>query len=728
MGKIDIRDIKAVETSSGRPVKARYLDLKDFDHHNNLCFELHRVFLFSSKDRASSNAYLLNQAIEKFLIFIKKYNGRQPEGLKVDSLSKVNSEVFKAFIRYCQKNKIPFSIPTRLKGSIINFAEETRLIPIPLLPSIRPYNNKRTRTEPLDDACYSELTRALMYEIDHLYEKVNFIEKVNNAKPYTLAEAYLEIFPPKTKERVFLWYEMILKKEITSKFTIKALSFKLRDCTDEELSNLVKNQDPQMLDTFKAIYQRDKEFVNTSQVDPFIKTGLINWNFDLARGLKTLLVHGYPMHKTLDEIKVKYSNDSCLAIDRCEDIIQLLILRVVRSPKQNKHPEIQNWDSFLGMYFPSMIDSASIYLMLALQTGWNKETILSIDPNNYEHVLTGAISENQSLIFSEKHRGQDSNLAYSHSKEFIASSDKDDKYSIYNVIQLAKKITSPLQGYKFDYLHMYHQEEDLNTLFLCLRYWADWVSKGGRHTSISQNKAFQTAIRHFINKHKIKEHGKQISVIGDITLRIRVTWMQIKRKKLPLTIVRLVQGHSHKDTTDKYYDNSGAANKERKKRLRIEQEKIITLLRNREFKGIIGTQANNDATASLKIFHIPGQKNILWGCANQYNPTWHGAETEITKEEKCYSISNCLFCKQIRLFEDSVPYLMERLIHIDGLMTDVVDPTSILYDEKVIIESILDNWNDEDHVKLSARYQRKYTPLLPRNLNDLKIIFEDDDA
>jgi len=51
-----------------------------------------------------------------------------------------------------------------------------------------------------------------------------------------------------------------------------------------------------------------------------------------------------------------------------------------------------------------------------------------------------------------------------------------------------------------------------------------------------------------------------------------------------------------------------------------------------------------------------------------------------------------------------------------------------LIEEKLIIESILDNWNDDDHIKQSARYQRKNAPLLPRNLNDLKVIFEDDYA
>src|SRR5690606_11934172 len=123
-----------------------------------------------------------------------------------------------------------------------------------------------------------------------------------------------------------------------------------------------------------------------------------------------------------------------------------------------------------------------------------------------------------------------------------------------------------------------------------------------------------------------------------------------------------------------------------------------------------------------------GQKNSLWGCSNQYEPTWIGSENEIPEGKKCYSIQNCIFCKQIRLFEESVPYLMERLQHLEDSMSDIYQPDSTLIEEKLIIESILDNWNDDDHIKQSARYQRKNAPLLPRNLNDLKVIFEDDYA
>ena len=734
MNEGDIRNVISVETSSGHVIKARYLSISGFELDNELCLELHRLFLFHSKDRVNTSAYILNQAIETFFVFINKYNEKQPNKLKVDSLSKVHSEAFRAYIRYCQKNKINLEIPSKLKAAIIDFSEKTKLIPIPSLPNVTAFKSKNKPTEPLNKICYDDLTQALKSEVDRLYEKITFIEKVNKAEPYTLAEAHSEIFPPMTKERIFAWYEMILSGEVSTRLNIQTLSIKLKDCIDTELSELMEQRDPKILDKFRAIYERDKTLINTSQTTLHLKKqqgfGLSNWNFDVLRGLKTLIANGYPMQKTLDEIDAKYSADSCIAIGECEDIIQLLILRISRSQKKYKHPQIDNWDAFLGMYFPSMIDSAAIYLMLALQTGWNKETILAIDPNNYEHVLTGALNENQSIIFSEKHRSQDSNLPYGNSKEFIAPSNKDDRYSIYNIIQLAKNIVAPLERYSFDYIPMHHQEDNLNPLFICLRYWADWVSKGGRHTSISQNKAFQTAIKHFINKHEIKEHGTQISAIGDLTSRIRITWMQIKRKNLPLTVVRLVQGHNSKNTTDQYYDNSGIAKQDRKNRLRIEQEEIVTLLRNKKFKGIVGTKndENLNTNIGLKIFHIPGQRGALWGCSNQYDPTWLEAENEISNGEKCYSIQNCIFCKQIRLFEDSVPYLMERLLHIRDLTNETLESHSILNDEKLIIESILDNWNDDDHIKYSARYQRKNAPLLPRNLNDLKVIFEDDDA
>ena len=114
MNEGDIRNVISVETSSGHVIKARYLSISGFELDNELCLELHRLFLFHSKDRVNTSAYILNQAIETFFVFINKYNEKQPNKLKVDSLSKVHSEAFRAYIRYCQKkqNKPRDSIKT----------------------------------------------------------------------------------------------------------------------------------------------------------------------------------------------------------------------------------------------------------------------------------------------------------------------------------------------------------------------------------------------------------------------------------------------------------------------------------------------------------------------------------------------------------------------------------------------------------------------------------------
>ena len=69
-----IRDIISIETSSGHIVKARYLDIKGFNLDDKLCFDLHRMFIFNSKDRVNSSAYLLKQSIESFFKFICEYN------------------------------------------------------------------------------------------------------------------------------------------------------------------------------------------------------------------------------------------------------------------------------------------------------------------------------------------------------------------------------------------------------------------------------------------------------------------------------------------------------------------------------------------------------------------------------------------------------------------------------------------------------------------------------
>lgn len=190
-------------------------------------------------------------------------------------------------------------------------------------------------------------------------------------------------------------------------------------------------------------------------------------------------------------------------------------------------------------------------------------------------------------------------------------------------------------------------------------------------------------------------------------------------------------GHSDRDTTDIFYDNSGAAQQERKQRLRSELEEIIRLLRARQFKGILSKHAQAEASAQLKVFHVPGHEKPLWGCSNQTEPDWPGAEIIVSTGKKCYSIPNCIFCSQMRVFQDTLPFLIERAAHLQEILDegDIEDPgfDSRFTREMDAIHYVLDNWGDDDDIKAAARYRRRRTPLLPRDLKILEIVFESED-
>ena len=99
--------------------------------------------------------------------------------------------------------------------------------------------------------------------------------------------------------------------------------------------------------------------------------------------------------------------------------------------------------------------------------------------------------------------------------------------------------------------------------------------------------------------------------------------------------------------------------------------------------------------------------------------------------ERCYSIRNCLHCKQCNIFDDSAPFLIQRQIHLEEILDDPQegesDYSNTFSTELKIISSILDNWDDPELIREASRYQRRNSPLLPRDLEILQVIFEEED-
>ncbi|WED22680.1 hypothetical protein L3Q72_04575 [Vibrio sp. JC009] len=447
-----------------------------------------------------------------------------------------------------------------------------------------------------------------------------------------------------------------------------------------------------------------------------------SWEPSDERAFKTLLEQGHPLAVPMVEYietardHPNYATDPLHAIyRRYEDAHQKM-----RDKKAGR--PVFSSDNLFNKYFPNYADQAAIALFLMTQTGWNKETVLAIDTENYIDTMTGALNTDLTLIFSEKQKSQSTNLPFFNPKSFTSPTSKTDKYSSYNLIEIAKKLSSAFEGIEYDS----GKDIEHNPLFSCIKPVNKWKGSCktntyvGRHTTLLQKKAWIDGVKNFLEQYEIYDDGNRIVSAKDLTQRLRPTWIRHVRdkKKKPLSLVALEQGHSSLETTDVHYDSSGVAIKKRRERLSNELELLVKRLRERKFKGLLNNQhKNNTNTLNLRFFTIPGHELPLWACADSYKPDWPESET-IPIGQKCSSIHKCLFCSQVCIFEDSLPYLIQREIQIQ----DESDEN----DELEIIRYILDQWGDERALKKAARYQRRHPGLLPINLQSLSILFEDD--
>ena len=463
---------------------------------------------------------------------------------------------------------------------------------------------------------------------------------------------------------------------------------------------------------------------------------LHKWNPDLNRVVKTLIVHDHPFVVSLgsfvDSLK---KSRRYIATD---NVVEQIYCRFSHYSLLNytTTKKIITLGEVFESFFPTAMDQVAIAIFVELQTGWNKETIMSTDGDNFEHPLTGALNSLQVLLVSEKHKSQSTGKPYKNPKTFMAPSNKLDKYSAFNLINLAKKLSEPLATLPIECTSE-REIKDISPLFLCMRHilavsHTKSSSGGGlgRFTSAGNVQAWRYGMKLFFEKYEIIEKGVRFTSAKDLNGRLRPTWIRYVRdnKKSPLSLVALQQGHKSIETTDVHYDSSGMAMQQRRERLRTELNNVANLLKQRKFKGMIGKKmADFPNFASMRIFTIPSYDKSLWGCSNSSKPDWPGSGTRFSTSMKCSAIDQCLFCSQVCIFEDSLPFLMERQISIQSELQDCQEPSykSPLADELRIIEYIFDTWGDEQALKQAARYMRQHDDLLPRDMRLLSIIFED---
>lgn len=715
-----------VLTADNIQVECHYQGHPFYSLSKAICVALHLVFLKYCPTRSRVSASTLRRSIGQFFDFAQDYNLRNPEGLWITAITDLSAEVFQQFQNYLRENNQPIDNAARLKTALTNAASLTEAIPDLLLPYVT--KSARQTRMPLRDDADEMLENALTSHADVLYDKLDFREKVHQAISYTFDEIYAKITYSRTT--IFEWLQYLADND--KRIDWRSLLSKLVSSPDITLQKIALLPDWRRV-IHSEYLQRGEEFRFESATNPFSGKRILNFKPDLARVLKTLLDNGYPFRLDLNDIGDRYATNKIFALEHCQDVIQLLQFRWRANHGAPDKRPLATWDDLLGMYYPTMMDMSCIIQFIMLQTNWNKEAVLALDPETFEHALTGAMNEDYVMLQTEKNKSQGFGKPFYAPKQIIAASTRSDKYSAYNLFNLAERLSHPLKEFEFDYVRHGNTASDYNSAFLCIRFYADWVSKGGRHTSSRNEKAFLQGIKQFLKKYPIYEEGNRLASAKDITMRLRPTWVKRRNKNGDIShgLLALYLGHASSVTTDVHYDNSPLAQERRYDRLESELESILQLMLSGKFEGMLGTPRQEAVQLPFKVFHIPGMEKPLWACSNQKQPTWQGAKQRVAPGERCYVVGRCVFCTQAFMFEDSLPYLMERRIHVVELIEDQTESSSEYSNDLEIellkLDSILDNWEDESAIKEASRYQRRNTPLLPRDLNFLQVILEEED-
>ena len=724
-------DVPVIYGTNGQPITCTYVNHSAWNATTNICMTLHFIMLTLGPTRTSSWSYKLRLAIKYFLDFVIDYNRRNPSALHIMHIRDITPSILRSFGLFLDKSGKARVHAALLKSAISLAAKETNVVPRLGLPTIK--TKSGSGSEPLSEEGVASLTLATRKVIDAIRQTINRRKVIDASEPYTYEELQTHFDRRLTKAEILTWIKYNIENGIT--FHARQVLVRLNKCDDPEIIEL--RNTPRFIRGLKKMAVADPSIKVPSNYEPNIRK-MESWQstvLDPNRVVKTFNDHGFPFKFSIDDLKQKYSGRGNSIIEGCDDVIKLILnkLYTIRVKFNNFYGKrglyMLSLDEHFGLYYPTSTDMVGLAILMMLQAGWNKETVMDIDKDNFEHPLTSTIEESIKIIRSEKFRSQGTTVPYAEAKQILAASDAGNSYSLYNLILLAKEFTAPLSPFLNGMIDPLRNRQ-VNTLFAYMRPWSGWTKseEASGLATLDYAGQFAYVMSDFLEQYEVIDNGTRLTSASEITRRLRVSWLFYNAESSPFAFLSQLLGHQSRDTTDKSYDSSPQSRARRVKRLRSALEHIVELLRARKFKGLLGKRANALANTKLSIFFLPHLERPLWACGNRYKPDWPGAP-KLAKDSKCVALEQCLFCSQVWILEDSLPYLIERLAHIDELLRDgsTTEFGSRLEAEQEEINAILDAWPDGDAIDEALQYRTVNSPLLPRNLRDLRLIFKTGD-
>lgn len=306
-------------------------------------------------------------------------------------------------------------------------------------------------------------------------------------------------------------------------------------------------------------------------------------------------------------------------------------------------------------YFPTTYDWSCILLYWFCLTGWNNETVESVTTFDFDFSRFNPknemelISDDHVIIKGWKSRGQPDDDP----KPFTHISEKSDEYGLYSVLKNYYLWTEKT-------LRRFLNVNQESALLIGVGATTSPLTiygpvEGGRKLTSSKG-----TIRKFFQRHEIYEDEECCErVIDSNSRRLRTTYEAVLEDMgVPAYVIALYMGHTTMDTTFTSYGaekvSAGIQTEKIRKNLNEIEEKI--------FKGelIPYVQIKKEKEAKGEVLVFSHLENDIILCRNRLKPTWKGYELYIPKKGGvCSILQKCLFCKQGRVTEETIPYLLK---------------------------------------------------------------------
>ncbi len=721
-------------SNSGQPIPLKFTESNFSEELYPLILKLVEISKIAIPLSYTTYGYSFVLGIELFLGFLTSANKNWPESKRVYSFDDLETQTFISFFNWAMKKDTSYyywlkAIRVIFDKAHNQFPKEIKKIVFPNLRA--PKLNPRV---PLTDDAVNQLLIHLKKNIDAIVAKqdqrdrwlsegkVLEISKHDFVDDFSLANicyeyknTYSENFPEPT---------ITIKGKTKSNPLYRNLLLRLKKCPDKKINQLSPSE-------FQLAY-KSNNWSSLADTGRHCINAFRNSKFLMADAAKTVYESDYifSMDKN-DLIKLHAQTCKTMSNESCETNIHLLIRKfrtgtVRPSSKSSKSlplfdSDIQRYTDFLAELYPTPDEVTILLIFIMLQTGWNLETALRLDINDYEHSISRGVDSEIAVLKSIKRRGGNNQLPYLTEKEILAPSDIKDKYSTYNLYQLLFRITKPFRHGEA-YLELVN-ELGYEPAFI---YLLNNYSHKSRLIDTIRNRKTTNSIKSFLLKNPIYENGDQVLLKNHLLQRLRPTWERLKKKqggsRASLTYL---MGHENSETKDIYYDNRGVATADRKERGGSELREIAKSLKDHSFKGKlvplrtgIESESKKPISRDGHVFLDDYSNRLISLCNNSLAPDWDGYEKWVDKNTPCVYINKCLMCSQARITVDTLPYLVDRSRYIDSqeLILNRIDFIQLYADEKSAVDFVLSNWPNHEDVDEAEIYVDLNGPLLPSDM------------